>query len=262
MQLISLDSTIRRPFSGDDAAACEAIAGVVGSIGSADFGNSALAQLNRWLPASWWSVYRLFDDLPPTMYTSGSFGVSDGTQESWRAYRSSLYRRDETFAAAREHLGEGRPVLVHWHARELPSVHRQRIYDRHGVRERLSIVSSQAGALLAVNLYRHHELRPFADDEFDAACHVAPLLLACVERHLALQVNVSPASLMQGLTPREREVCDRMLKGWTHDGIAADLGVSAATVKTYRDRAFERLGIHHRNELFALMVGNLSERPA
>ena len=121
---------------------------------------------------------------------------------------------------------------------------------------------AQAGALLAVNLYRHHELRPFADDEFDAACHVAPLLLACVERHLALQVNVSAPSLMQGLTPREREVCERLLKGWTHDGIAADLGVSAATVKTYRDRAFERLGIHHRNELFALMVGSLSARPA
>jgi DNA-binding CsgD family transcriptional regulator len=45
-----------------------------------------------------------------------------------------------------------------------------------------------------------------------------------------------------------------MLKGLTYDGIAADLGLSAATVKTYRDRAFDRLGINHRNQLFGLLA--------
>ena len=57
-------------------------------------------------------------------------------------------------------------------------------------------------------------------------------------------------------TRREREVCERMLKGWTYEGIANDLGISAGTVKTFRDRAFDRLGIHHRNELFALVLVN------
>ena len=36
--------------------------------------------------------------------------------------------------------------------------------------------------------------------------------------------------------------------------MAVDLGISAGTVKTYRDRAFDRRGIHHRNELFALAL--------
>ena len=36
--------------------------------------------------------------------------------------------------------------------------------------------------------------------------------------------------------------------------IAADLQLSPTTVKTYRDRAFERLGIHQRHELFALAL--------
>jgi DNA-binding CsgD family transcriptional regulator len=35
------------------------------------------------------------------------------------------------------------------------------------------------------------------------------------------------------------------------------LKLSEATVKTYRDRAFQRLGIHHRNELFALAMAGL-----
>lgn len=41
----------------------------------------------------------------------------------------------------------------------------------------------------------------------------------------------------------------------TQDGIASDLGLSVPTVKTYRNRAFARLGIHFRNELFPLVMG-------
>ncbi|MFN6997848.1 MAG: helix-turn-helix transcriptional regulator, partial [Aquincola tertiaricarbonis] len=56
------------------------------------------------------------------------------------------------------------------------------------------------------------------------------------------------------LTPRELDVLERLLQGMTYDGIAADIGLSLATVKTYRARAFERLDIHFKNELFALFV--------
>ncbi len=56
------------------------------------------------------------------------------------------------------------------------------------------------------------------------------------------------------LTARELDVCVRLLQGMTHDGIAVDLGVSLTTVKTYRNRAFDRLGIHFRNELFARVL--------
>jgi DNA-binding CsgD family transcriptional regulator len=61
------------------------------------------------------------------------------------------------------------------------------------------------------------------------------------------------------LTVREAEVCLRLLRGMTQEGIAADLGLALPTVKTYRNRAFGRLGIHFRSELFALML--LREAP-
>jgi DNA-binding CsgD family transcriptional regulator len=59
-----------------------------------------------------------------------------------------------------------------------------------------------------------------------------------------------------GLTERELDVCTRLLQGMTQEGIACDLGLSLPTVKTYRNRAFGRLGIHFRNELFALALGH------
>ena len=48
--------------------------------------------------------------------------------------------------------------------------------------------------------------------------------------------------------------CARLLQGMTYEGIANDLGLSAPTVKTYRNRAFARLGIHFRSELFARVL--------
>ncbi len=269
MQLIPVASPAAHPPGGPDGVALGALAGVIAAIGEADFGHTALAQLNRWMPLCWWSIYRLRADQPPTVHAAGSCGVRDGTGEAWRDYRAGLYRRDETFAAAREQVQGGQAVLTHWHARELPLAHRQQIYLRHGLRERLSIVQGDAqGGVLAINLYRHQDQAPFSDAAIDAMRLAARPMLACVAKHLVLagraDVEAAPGvgtagvpaslSVLSGLTPREHEVCARLLKGWTHEGIAADLQLSAATVKTYRDRAFRRLGIHHRNELFALVL--------
>jgi DNA-binding CsgD family transcriptional regulator len=44
------------------------------------------------------------------------------------------------------------------------------------------------------------------------------------------------------------------------DGIAADLGLSLATVKTYRTRAFERLNIRFKSELFAAFIHQASRQ--
>ncbi len=269
MQLIPVEFPVAHAPGGPDGAVLGALAGVIAAVGEADFGHTALAQLNRWMPLCWWSVYRLRADQPPTVHAAGSCGVPDGTGEAWRVYRAGLYRRDESFAAARERVQGGQAVLTHWDARELPRAHRQQIYLRHGLRERLSIVQGDVdGGVLAINLYRHQDQAPFSDAAIDAMRQAAQPMLACVAKHLALSaLAVNPARaepdetpvaarapVLDALTPREREVCARLLKGWTHEGVAADLQLSAATVKTYRDRAFRRLGIHHRNELFALVL--------
>ena len=260
MQLISAS----RPTdlaSWANARALESMAGIIGCIGEQKFASDALAQLNRLLPVAWWSVFQLYPQAPPRMPLTASVAARDGTMDSWGAYRNSLYLRDETFLEARERANGSQQVLVHWNARDIPSAHRERIYSRHGLRERLSLVCQDQGAWLAVNLYRLEEQAPFSDQDIDAVGSACPLILSSVLRHLALTGDAGPLNTALGALPlRERQVCERMLKGWTHEGISADLGISPATVKTYRDRAFDKLGIRHRNELFALVTGHL-ERP-
>lgn len=260
MQLIEIPGSGNRvPIS--DEAAQHALAGLIASIGTSSFGTEGLASLNLWMPFCWWSIYRLSDCAPPSVHAMGSFRVRDGTVRSWRVYRESLYRRDETFRAVREELRQKTLLLMHWNAREIPYPHRAEIYSRNELQERLSIVTRDAGdALLAVNLYRHESQHSFRDDEIDVIGRFSLPLMASVQRHIALDNLCSPRQdVLEPLTPRERQVCERLLKGWTHDGIAADLGLSSTTVKTYRDRAFERLRIRYRHQLFALVLDDAKQ---
>lgn len=256
MQLIPLPSAKPARASGAGDAALAALSRVIETVGAADFSTRALGQLNTWLPVSWWSVFRLHDDRPPSMPMSGTYQSPDHTGDTWKAYRESLYRQDQTFLAARDQARHTPEMLVHWNAREIPRAHRERIYTRHGLRERLSVIGRDSEhGLLAVNLYRQDDQAPFSDDEIDAIGGATSMLLACVKRHIQLSaVATETKCSLESLTRRERDVCERLLRGWTYEGIAVDMGVSAGTVKTYRNRAFERLGIHHRNQLFALVT--------
>lgn len=252
LRLLEPDAGIHLP-TGEAAGA---VAGLIGCIGDTQFGQRGIEQLARLLPLGWWTVYRLFDDAPPVLHFGGSLQPEDCVADAFCAYRAGVWRHDRALDGTRERIARGAAVLTHLHALELAPEHRQRIFQRHGLSERLSLVCEHAdGALLSLNLYRHESQPAFSDHERDTLQSLGPLLLSCVLRHLALRPRgTAVADAFATLTRREREVCERLLRGWTHDGIAADLQLAPATVKTYRDRAFERLGIHQRHELFALAL--------
>ncbi len=248
-------------------------------LGEAEFGHRALYLLTQVLPVASWSVYRL-GRARMHMHLSGSLGIPDTTHECWDTYRSGLYRHDSSFQQLqRANTGAG-PVLGHWRANDIERPHRARIYDRHGMCERLSLVRFDADGLLAVNLYRHDHQPRIPPSAIRDLQSFGCLFMACIQRHIELAARLgasgtatlptpNPATLSNDvpalaqrlqqhcpdLTPRERDVCARLARGLTYDGIAVDLGISATTAKTYRNRAFQRLGIRHRNELFRLLLG-------
>ncbi|WP_119155372.1 helix-turn-helix transcriptional regulator [Caldimonas tepidiphila] len=242
------------------------LAGVIDAVGRPGFAARALGHLNGALAAGSWSVYRLWHDRPPVLHLSASHGVPDTTSDCFAAYRDrGLYRRDHSFDAVRALPRPGHAVMLRMSASEAPNAdHREAIYLRHGVLERLSVARLEAdGSLLAVNLYHHAHQGRFGEGELAHFAELAPLLLAGVARHLEWQSGEPPpapdhrAALRRrcpALTSRELDVLERLLRGMSYDGIAADMGLSVATVKTYRGRAFERLGIHFKSELFASFV--------
>ena len=249
------------PLAAKPSTLQRCMVGLIGSVGCSDFAQQALQALNGALAAASWSVYQRFIDREPVMHLSASYGVADTTGACFAAYRDGgLYRRDRILDAVRTPVGVA--VMLRMHASQAPNAeHREAIYRRHGVVERLSVAERRAdGSLLAVNLYHHQHQGRFGEGELANFAELAPQLLAGVSRHLELRA-CAPASPRAALlvrcarlTARELDVLERLLKGMSYDGIAADIGLSLATVKTYRARAFERLGIHFKSELFAAFL--------
>jgi DNA-binding CsgD family transcriptional regulator len=264
-----------------------ALADMVSQLGEPGFVPCVLPALAPVLPAASWSVYRTGRRCKPTLFMSASLGVPDTTQDCWWAYLSGPYRDDRTWGHPFDD-GPAAPVtrLCHVTAQEVQGEHRARVYEAHGVAERVSVAEHEDdGSVFAVNFYRHQHQQPFGDHHIGDFEAVAPVLLALARKHISLsqrhraQVDPGPPALasarpptgMAGatlpmlrarllqqhpdLTHRELDVCARLLQGMTHEGIASDLGLSVPTVKTYRNRAFARLGIHFRNELFARVLG-------
>lgn len=257
-----------RSGSACQADAGAAMAGLVGALGESGFEHRVLDLLAPLVRIGSWSVYTLEDSRPPEFLMASSRGRSDVTGECWRVYRDSgLYRSDRSFDRARQVLSEQAAlVLSHNQASDMPDAHRAAIYERHRLQERLSLIAPHGGSgIMAVNFYRHADQAAFTRAEVDSIQAVAPVLVASVRKHQALSAPAAETARTRAvpllreryprLTERELEVCDGLLKGWTFDGIAVHLGVSASTVKTYRDRAFRTLGISHRHQLYAVCAG-------
>ncbi len=237
-----------------------ALGALVGAVGRPAFAQEGLAAMNRLLDAGSWSIYQVWPDREPRMHGSASQGVADTTGECFRTYRDQgLYRRDRSFDLVRQQRA-GDAVLLRMHADEVPNpAHRDAIYVRYAVVERLSLAWTQRdGSLLAINLYHHAHQGRFGALEVERFADAAPVVRAAIERHIELGTATSDvrSTLKQrcpALTARELDVLVRLADGLTYDGIAADLGLSVGTVKTYRARAFERLGIHFKGQLFSAL---------
>ena len=262
------------PLHAAPDAAPRLLGGLIDEIGQAGFGTAVLQGVQTVLPAASWSVYRIGND--PALLLSASCGVPDTTRDCWRAYLSGPHRADRSFGSIAL-LPPTTPHLCHLDAQEAPAEHRAKVYDAHGITERLSLAQEEAGGMLAINFYRHAHQPAFGPTALERLGTLAPALLAIVRKHVALSRGAGAAAgaealpivavpgdldarllrLCPTLTVREQAVCVRLLRGLTLEGIAADLDLALPTVKTYRQRAFTRLGIHFRNELFArvLQVG-------
>ena len=267
-----------------DAGPGHALGGMISSLGDRGFEAGVLRALHPLVPAASWSVYRTGRRCQPTLFMSASHGIPDTTRDCWWAYLSGPYQHDQTWGST-DAVPQAVPRtrLCHITAQEVGGEHQARVYEAHGMVERVSIVQHEIDeAVFAVNFYRHQHQQPFSDTQICTFEALAPALLELARKHIALTARAAPPALAlrtgpdaawtgplpyppaalrerllqvhAGLTARELDVCVRLLQGLTQEGIACDLGLGVPTVKTYRNRAFDRLGIHFRNELFALVL--------
>jgi DNA-binding CsgD family transcriptional regulator len=248
------------------ALAPDAFAPAIAALGRAGFAGELLAALNRSVSVDHVCLMRSIDRARPPVLESASWRGGDHVVQVQRAYLDGLYRHDPNLSLP------ARPdaAVVRLRRESLAhSGYKEACYVLPGLLERLTVVATDAGQRLFLNLYRLEASGPFSAAELAVIEELAPLLAALAAKHAGMlgmllrsrdradrlaALTARLYALDGRLTQREREVLARILLGVTSEGIALDLGIRINTVLTYRKRAYARLNVSSQSELFGLCL--------
>ncbi len=182
------------------------------------------------------------------------------------AYSEHFHTSDPNRDAIFQERSEARHILLPNFARRMyPRSYRKIFFEDSEIVDKAATAIWVGDHCYYVNFYRTEAQGGFAPAERQRIAAVAPLIGAIVARHCREQSAVmEPADKLAALfadrgplavlTSREKDVCGRILSGFTSEAIAVDLGISLNSVFTYRKRAYEKLGIASQNELFAIAL--------
>jgi DNA-binding CsgD family transcriptional regulator len=251
------------------------LAQIINSIGDESFHDGLLSFLHRNIGAEHCATLAFTSDRPVKVGAVSLDGTDTaGTQVD--LYLKSYWRADPTMVAAHSMVGQTPSRLDRLNIAALPpSDLRDLIYGRTHISERLLLSGSVAGAGISLSILRSEQRGTFTDDEVSRLEEMAHTLLAIIAKHAALargqrDLSVALSSLEvildcmahapEGLPRREVEVCARSIYGISSFGIGLELDIGEETVKTYRKRAYQRLGIATHHELLLWYVKRWSER--
>ena len=169
------------------------------------------------------------------------------------AYLDGWYREDPLFQRAK--AMEENSCAVERLEDLLPDISSQYLatfFCAPGFRTKVAVLVAQGPLRLALNLY-------FAGDATDRAAQTLDgvgvglyrLLGKALAAHFLLTAPEFPLPLAV-LSERERQVCIGMLAGKKAEIIAQEIGVGPSSVVTYRQRAYQKLGISSRGQLFSI----------
>jgi DNA-binding CsgD family transcriptional regulator len=138
-------------------------------------------------------------------------------------------------------------------------------FDRNDLVDKASTIGRIEHGAVLCNFYRMRDSGRYSPDDRRRLERVLPLVTALISAHYQIVGGQRTRSLVHTivgkrqppfdrLTPREREVCERILLGYTSIGIGLDLHIALSSVLTYRKRAYAKLDISSQNQLFALCL--------
>ena len=151
-------------------------------------------------------------------------------------------------------------------------------YVQTGLSEEIGFIVALPGSVMAViSAMRSNKNPAFSAREFAQLRAAYPVVSAAAARHWhdlhrsfanaeeprpsIIQRNIDYAFQNFGksvLTPRERDVVEYVLKGYSSEAIGQVLGISAGTVRIHRKNIYTKLGINSQGELFSQFIEALS----
>lgn len=203
---------------------------------------------------------------------AASWNGADQAQRRLLQYADpKFWRRDPALAAARRQTRTG-SIMVRMDPRHVAdTLIRETLYGEDHIRERILLCRIRPEAAFGLSVVRGEDGGPFSDPQLEMLAAVGDTLLSIVDKHsqiVAARRAYNPVSEENlsdierslrladaRLSPREAQVCARLICGRQLPAIASELGVGTETVETYRKRAYERLGVSSKQELLLRYLG-------
>jgi DNA-binding CsgD family transcriptional regulator len=88
----------------------------------------------------------------------------------------------------------------------------------------------------------------------------SPVALLLRDLRASVQIECADLESMFGVTPGEHQVIVQLVKGYSSREIAEEFGKSILTVRTHVKRAYGKIGVKTRGQLFARLLPYLSIR--
>jgi len=158
-----------------------------------------------------------------------------------------FYRRDPNYAlfcdaAEHRHRHAGLIIETVSPGHIADSEYRRLLFEKPGFASKISIISVRGDCTSYINLYFSRVHAPGVTELMRGR---APLLLALAQRHQELSTaaagpHASTGSWSSGLSLREIQVAELLRQGCTAKQVGRELGLSPATVVTYKNRIFKK----------------------
>jgi len=244
----------------------DALEGLIDAIGTDGYANACLRLFAEALDVEHWALFRYRPDKSVGCVATASRVHAVAASDNVDRFIARYHKVDPSLLAVRQ-IDRETPCIAKVAIEDIEDQQYRHCFESVRVHERLSFFSQGHSGLYQLSVYRGRRAQGFSPRalaQFSALaslvlasafkqedlCRSAPLHmdLPAIERRLD---NLSPQ-----LSKREREVCARAAAGKTIEATALDLKIAKTSVITYRQRAYQKLGISSQVELVAL-VNNL-----
>jgi RNA polymerase sigma factor (sigma-70 family) len=184
-----------------------------------------------------------------------SFVTALGRLLSGKGFRTRGWTSAKTFLAEHDPDAPG-CLLTDLNMPEMSGLELQRALTAAGCGRPIIFITGKGDMVTTVEGMRAGALtflpKPIGGVELVAALREALAEDAATRASQATRRRV--LSLLQSLTPREREVLDLIVQGLLNKQIAAKLGIAEKTVKVHRDRLMHKMEVRSAAALINLLT--------
>jgi len=226
---------------------------LLSALGKADFFEPFLKWINKELGADQCMIFFCADGEKVSTLLFKDFNQNASGKKLAESYVTErLYMQDPNFSTLKSSLpGEVTLIRLADLLDDMSLNYRNRYFDEPGFKDKFSVIYGSEAGNFYINLYHRtanfDQLVPRNQQQA-----IGQLLGLLVSKHYQLNQTQLSQGPLAFLSERERQVCAAVLQGKKSETIAYELDVAPSSVVTYRKRAYDKLGISSRAQLFAL----------